>query len=184
MLDTRVGQLALSARSGFGNISNLATPNVSPENQQPENPDSTSSDTAAKYGSQTIATVNGTGASVVSAQTPVMKPRSVSATTSPFIPSEDINSWRDYSRKIVYTAQIDITVPKLGEAEQRAVALAVDADGYVASSTSDMNDAANPNGTWTVRVPCYNFESFVAQLEKLGKVNTASSRLAGCDRPI
>ncbi|WP_010586223.1 DUF4349 domain-containing protein [Schlesneria paludicola] len=80
-------------------------------------------------------------------------------------------------RKIVYTSRIEIVVESFTAAQQKLTAL-VDAvqvqGGFLANQELSGVSAINRRGLWTIRVPLAQFDSFVAELEKLGDVQRHS----------
>lgn len=64
---------------------------------------------------------------------------------------------------------------RFGTAIERLTALAVSRGGYIAQTQTAEGDTA-PNGTVTLRVPSGDFDAVVAEVRRLGKVVSATSR--------
>ncbi len=96
-------------------------------------------------------------------------PASANDTVSPPEPG---NAYTAIPRQLIYTAEVDITVPKLADGEQSLSRLVSIHRGYIA--TSNVNGATGdlPGGSWTVRVPVSQFEGFMGDIARLGKVNS------------
>jgi hypothetical protein len=104
-------------------------------------------------------------------------PMSVASSTAPVSaapppPAQPANGYDAIPRQIVYTAEIDITVPKLADGEQNLTRLVSFHRGYIAQSNVDSNSGDEPGGSYTVRVPVSQFEGFMSDIAKLGKVNS------------
>lgn len=86
--------------------------------------------------------------------------------------STDFDEFENWGRKIVYTATVDLTVPKLADAQGRLRDMVLDAGGYIGESTFDSNSGTTPSGSWTLHIPSYSYEQFMGRLQGLGTVNT------------
>ena len=78
-------------------------------------------------------------------------------------------------RKIVYTADLTITVEKLEKAEAEVVKRIHEAGGYLADSDLSGNPGSNRSGMWKARIPVDKFESFVDSIVKLGELQKRST---------
>ena len=81
------------------------------------------------------------------------------------------------SRKIVFTAQVDVVVEDMAKAQQQLnelIANVQQAGGYVSHQEVTGATGARRRGTWTVRVPQPRFEQFMADLEQLGELQRNS----------
>ena len=79
-------------------------------------------------------------------------------------------------RKIIYTSQIEILVDDLDGAQQRLRELVESAQksgGYLLRQETTGHTGYRQS-LWTIRVPVSKFDRFVAELEKLGKVQRNS----------
>jgi hypothetical protein len=75
------------------------------------------------------------------------------------------------SRKIIYTASVEITVEKFEAAEQELLQLVKAQDGaYIAKSDVRGSPGTPRSGTWTIRVPVAGFEAFKQAVAGLGEL--------------
>ena len=79
------------------------------------------------------------------------------------------------SRKIVYTATVDLVVEDFYKIPEDVVALVKRFDAYVASSNLTGAAGDNRHGTWQVRVPIGRFDEFVAEAKRLGELVSAGT---------
>ncbi|MGV3724874.1 MAG: DUF4349 domain-containing protein, partial [Actinomycetota bacterium] len=73
-------------------------------------------------------------------------------------------------RKIIYTADIALTVERLPAAEKALLEMVQRHHGYVASTDVGGTPGAPRSGTWKLRVPVTEFEAFRKELEGLGEL--------------
>lgn len=81
------------------------------------------------------------------------------------------------TRKIVFTAQVDVLVEDLAEAQQRLnelIANIQQAGGYVSHQEVSGTAGSRRRGTWTVRVPQTRFDQYMVDLEQLGELQRSS----------
>lgn len=81
------------------------------------------------------------------------------------------------ARKIVFTAQVDVLVEDMAQAQQRLnelIASVQQAGGYVSHQDSSGAAGSRRHGTWTVRVPQTRFDQVMADLEQLGELQRSS----------
>ncbi len=74
------------------------------------------------------------------------------------------------SRKIIYTAQVDLVVEEFEKAEQQLQQLVQEQKAYVARSDLHGSPGSPRSGTWTIRVPVDRFDGFVEEVGKLGEL--------------
>jgi hypothetical protein len=72
------------------------------------------------------------------------------------------------ARKIVYTADVQIVVNDLAQAEQRLTKVVQQHDGYIAQSDLSGTAGQSRRGQWRIRVPVARFQSCLAELLQLG----------------
>ncbi len=72
------------------------------------------------------------------------------------------------TRKIIYTASIDLVVKDFGEAERRVLELVSEMAGYVAEFREDRRYGGQLGGNWVVRIPVIQFNRFIDQVLELG----------------
>jgi hypothetical protein len=77
---------------------------------------------------------------------------------------------RSIPRKIIYTAEVTLTVERLPTAEKDLLALVKRHQGYVASTDVSGTSGVSRTGTWKLRVPVTTFEVFRKELEQLGEL--------------
>lgn len=73
-------------------------------------------------------------------------------------------------RKIIYTADVTLTVERLPAAEKALLEMVHRHHGYVASTDVAGAPGAPRSGTWKLRVPVTEFEAFRKELEGLGEL--------------
>jgi len=73
-------------------------------------------------------------------------------------------------RKIIYTADVALTVERLPAAEKALLEMVARHHGYVASTDVGGTPGAARFGTWKLRVPVTQFEAFRKELEQLGEL--------------
>lgn len=73
-------------------------------------------------------------------------------------------------RKIIYTADVALTVERLPAAEKALLEMVARHQGYVASTDVGGTPGAARFGTWKLRVPVTQFEAFRKELEQLGEL--------------
>ncbi len=79
------------------------------------------------------------------------------------------------TRKIVYTAAVEVTVKDVDAARPEVVRIVADAKGYVAKTDDTGTAGYRRSSTWTVKVPVDAFRPTVDALSKLGAVARSSS---------
>ena len=72
------------------------------------------------------------------------------------------------SRKIIYTASIDLVVDDLSKAASKLEDLVKHHQGLLAQSEINSNPGAPRSASWQIRVPVNGFADFVNQVAKLG----------------
>ncbi len=104
-------------------------------------------------------------------------PRSVAPATSPQeLASSNSASGEQATataRKVIYTAQVDVLVEDLAQAQQRLnvlIASVQQAGGYVSHQEVSGTAGVRRHGTWTVRVPEPRFDQVMVDLEQLGEL--------------
>jgi hypothetical protein len=73
-------------------------------------------------------------------------------------------------RKIIYNADLSLIVENFSEAEQSLKRLVQTHQGYLANMDIAGSPGAHRYGTWRVRVPIERFDSFLADVGKLGEL--------------
>jgi uncharacterized protein DUF4349 len=73
-------------------------------------------------------------------------------------------------RKIIYDADVELTVENFSEAEKELLALVQSYKGYVALADSHGAPGVSRAGTWKVRVPIDRFDAFLEAVVKLGEL--------------
>jgi hypothetical protein len=79
------------------------------------------------------------------------------------------------SRKIIYTANVDLVVEDFSPMPERVGALVKKYDAYVAGSSLTGKAGDSRRATWKIRVPVARFDEFVAAAKELGELVTAST---------
>ncbi len=77
-------------------------------------------------------------------------------------------------RKIVYSAEISLTIDDLEKVEPQVVALVQQAGGYVADYNTTGSPGSLRSGKWRVRIPVERFETFLADAARLGELESTS----------
>lgn len=72
------------------------------------------------------------------------------------------------SRKIIYTAHLDLVVEDIDKAQDRVEQAVQEAKGYIAKSELRGAPGSPRDGTWTLRVPVANFDTLRQALTRLG----------------
>lgn len=73
-------------------------------------------------------------------------------------------------RKIIYNAQVTLTVESFEKAEPQITQLVKDVKGYVAKSEVSGSPGSPRTGSWTIRVPVAKFDEFMEGIAKLGEL--------------
>jgi hypothetical protein len=73
-------------------------------------------------------------------------------------------------RKIIYNADVELTVDDFARAEQGIMRLVKESGGYLADSNVAGSPGSQRSGMWKVRVPVEGFESFVEAVIRLGEL--------------
>lgn len=74
------------------------------------------------------------------------------------------------SRKIIYTASLDIVVKDFQEGRKALMACLEAHQGYVAKSEIGSSTGYKRGGTWTLRIPVERFQIFLEEAQTLGEV--------------
>ncbi len=82
---------------------------------------------------------------------------------------------RGIARKIIYTADLDLTVENFDGIAERVAEFAGKFDGYIARSKTQGLAGSPRCGQWTLRVPTDNFERLRLAAEGLGAIRSSSS---------
>ena len=72
------------------------------------------------------------------------------------------------SRRVIYEANLELSAQDFDSAESQLRSLINKANGYVADARLRQLDGSKRTGTWTIRIPVENFDSFLAAVRKLG----------------
>lgn len=86
-----------------------------------------------------------------------------------------VTASKDATRKIIYKASLTLVVDELSLAQQKLTRLVKQSDGYIAETNISGATGAPRRGTWTVRVPVAQYESFVSAASALGELQSAQS---------
>jgi hypothetical protein len=78
-------------------------------------------------------------------------------------------------RKIIYTAEVSLVAENLTTAQNRLLQLVKTHKGYVAETQVGGNSGSPRQGSWKVRVPESQYESFMAQVARMGELQTVHS---------
>lgn len=78
------------------------------------------------------------------------------------------------TRKIIYTADIDLVVKDFSELEKRLPALIGEQGGFVAERKTDRQHGDHRGGRWVIRVPVENYDPFLSGLNSLGFARSRS----------
>lgn len=73
-------------------------------------------------------------------------------------------------RKLIYNAQVTLTVESFDKAEPQVAHLVHDVKGYVAKSEVSGSPGSPRTGSWTIRVPVAKFDEFMDAIAKLGEL--------------
>lgn len=82
---------------------------------------------------------------------------------------------RSYQRKIIYTAELTLVVPRLEPVREKLLSLVRSARGYVANSSVSGSAGETRSAHWTLRVPVSAYGKFLSDVATLGEVQTQSS---------
>lgn len=77
------------------------------------------------------------------------------------------------SRKIIYTANVDLRVENFSETPARVVELVKSHEAFVSNSELTGATGTSRHGHWTIRVPVARFESFLEAAKGLGELVSA-----------
>lgn len=75
-------------------------------------------------------------------------------------------------RKIIYTAEVSLVAENLTTAQNRLLQLVKTHKGYIAETQIGGSSGSPRQGRWKVRVPESQYESFMAQVAKMGELQT------------
>ncbi len=78
-------------------------------------------------------------------------------------------------RKIIYTADVTLVAETLASAQQKLTRLVQTHKGYVAETEIDGSSGAPRRGRWKVRIPVDRYNAFMAEVAKIGEVQTIRS---------
>lgn len=78
-------------------------------------------------------------------------------------------------RKIIYTATVDLVVENLTAGQTKLTQLVKANRGYIAETNVGGQSGSQRSGTWKVRVPVENYESFMAGAQRLGELQSINS---------
>jgi hypothetical protein len=78
------------------------------------------------------------------------------------------------SRKIIYTAQLDLVVEDLGHGEEELKRLVQENKSYIAKSEMHGSPGSPRSGSWTIRVSVDHFEALLEAVAKLGELRRSS----------
>lgn len=73
-------------------------------------------------------------------------------------------------RKIIYTADVALSVEDFGKAAEQVARLVAQYGGYIAESDTQGRPGAGRSGTWKARVPAEKFDGFVEAVVALGEL--------------
>ena len=76
------------------------------------------------------------------------------------------------ARKIVFTADVSVTVEDFAKAERAMTALVATHGGYLAESNVSGSPGAHRSGRWKARVPVDHFDAFVDGVATLGELES------------
>lgn len=79
------------------------------------------------------------------------------------------------ARKIIYTATLSLVVEELSSAQKNLANLVRQRGGYIAETNVGGSSGSPRNGTWKVRVPVEQYESFMAAASALGELQNVQS---------
>jgi hypothetical protein len=78
------------------------------------------------------------------------------------------------TRKIIYTADIDLVVKDFAQFEKRLPGLIADQKGVVAERKTDRQHGDHRGGRWIIRVPVQGYDAFLSGLNTLGFARSRS----------
>lgn len=78
-------------------------------------------------------------------------------------------------RKIIYVANVELVVEDFTPVVDKVSALVKKFDGFVADSSLSGTAGSSRRGTWKIRIPVANFDSFVAGTKGLGELISAGT---------
>lgn len=78
-------------------------------------------------------------------------------------------------RRIIYTAEVELTAERLTDAEPALVRLVKEHGGYLASSNVSGRPGEARSGVWKARVPVQRYDSFMAAVTRMGEVQRVQS---------
>ena len=104
----------------------------------------------------------------------------ISAPAAQAIPKSDSDTQthaNSTSRKIVFTAQVDVVVEDIGKAHHglsTMIASVEQTGGYLSHQELQGATGSPRRGTWTIRVPQPQFDNFMTDVEQLGELQRSS----------
>ena len=84
----------------------------------------------------------------------------------------DHASQSTHNRKVIYEADVDVTVEDLSLAETKLNELIASAGGYTANASLSGSSGKFPFGRWEVRIPSNKFKTFINDVKALGITNS------------
>lgn len=78
------------------------------------------------------------------------------------------------SRRIIYTAHIEMTVDDFSVFERNVADVISKHDGFAAERTTDRRHGDHRDGNWVIRVPVHNYDAFLTGLDALGFAKSRS----------
>ena len=82
---------------------------------------------------------------------------------------------KEASRKIIYTASIELIVADFDNVRERMPLLAEQFDGFIGNSKLEATSGDRRRATWTLRIPVAKFRPTMAALEQLGHIVNTNS---------
>jgi hypothetical protein len=77
-------------------------------------------------------------------------------------------------RKIIFTGRVELSVEKYEKAESDLTALIKSVNGYIANADDSGSPGSVRSGTYTIRVPVEQFETFMDAVAKIGELRRRS----------
>lgn len=84
----------------------------------------------------------------------------------------DVKPLAQLPHKIIYNAQVELVAPDLSQAARELTQRVKARRGYIASQDVSGETGAPRQGTWKVRVPVAAFDDFLADVSRLGELQT------------
>ena len=80
----------------------------------------------------------------------------------------------DRTRKIIYTADINLIVKNFGDFESQIAGMIESHAGFTAERQTDRDHGDHRGGTWVIRVPVEQYDAFLSGLSSLGFARSRS----------